>query len=77
MKTDTIETQKGKLLEHLYGTFNKIDALDALRIAGTMKLSTRLGEIAKEQNLIIRKEKQPGSKFLKYWIEAPTNQLSL
>ena len=77
MKTQDIETQKGKLLGHLYGTMNEIDALECFFIAGTMKASTRLAEIAKEHNLLLVKRKQEGTKYLKYSLVEPNKQLSL
>ncbi len=75
MKTD-IETQKAKILNYIYGTFRKISAPKAYKLCGTMKLSTRIGEIAKEQNLKIEKERIPGTNYMRYWIPLPKNKLS-
>jgi len=76
MKQTTNETQKGQLLEYLYGTFNKIDAIQALRKFGTMKLSTRLGELKRDYNLVIKSERKPGTRYLRYWVEAPKRKLA-
>lgn len=48
-----IATQRKKILEHLSQGFT-MTPLDGLRVAGTMKLATRIGELIKAGHPIIK-----------------------
>ena len=65
---DTTESQCTKILNYLYGTFNKLNAKQALRKFGTMKLSTRIGEIEKDYHIKIDRERIKGTRYMQYWI---------
>jgi hypothetical protein len=75
MKTD-IETQKAKILNYIYGTFRKINAPKAYKLCGTMKLSTRIGEIEKEHNITVERERIPGTNYMRYWVNTPKAKVS-
>jgi hypothetical protein len=64
----TTRTQKALLIDHL-ATGKKITALDALRIAGTMKASSRMGELEREGHDIQRAWVEKGGKRMRlYWL---------
>lgn len=77
MKTTDIETQKTKILNYIYGTFRKINAKKALKLCGTMKLSTRIGELEREHGITIERERISGTNYMQYWIDGKPKKLSL
>lgn len=59
---DEILTQRRKILAHLQRGFT-MTRLDGLRIAGTMKLATRIGELIRD-----------GHPIVKEWLDLPNGK---
>lgn len=59
---DEILTQRRKILAHLQRGFT-MTPLDGLRIAGTMKLATRIGELIRD-----------GHPIVKEWLDLPNGK---
>lgn len=70
-KDPSPETQKGQILDYLYGTFRTLNAMQALKKFGTMKLSTRIGEIERDYKLTVKRERNKNTGYMEYSIIKP------
>lgn len=68
---NTKESQSIKILQYLMLGV-RLNAKEALRMFGTMKLSTRVGEIEKDYSVRISRERIKGTLFMEYWMPNKT-----